>query len=613
MEVTKELFEKYYVEEDKTREEVAELFGIKPFHVSNYANMFNLKKLSAARKLEKLKLKYPLEKLKEVYDRVGYSGTIKELGIKSGDLDKLIREYQIGKRGKQARFEAGVNVDELRIYYLQENHSFKETAEHFNCIGSQLRLLLTKEGIVKDRKQVAKLAKRSCIEKYGVDNINLIPGVKEKRYQTNREKYGVDNIFQLGSVRANNAKAVATPEVRAKIAESRAEHRDEITEKIKATLVGKYGGVGLGSETIKKKVETTVKSRYGNEDIRKTDWFKQHYKDVCLERYGTEHPMRSEELQQKLVQTNQEKYGVNYFVLSDKYKHSPLNSSNSKPNLAFVELLTENGIKFEREFPLENKSYDFKVGNVLVEIDPFATHNSTWGIKGGEPKSTLYHLEKTEVARNSGYQCIHVWDWDDRDKIIKMFLPKERIFARKCTLKELTQRETNRFLDEFHLQGRAKMQTVCLGLYYGENLIQVMTFGKPRFNKHFEWELIRLCTRTGYMVVGGSDKLFKHFVQQYCPESIISYCDMSKFTGRVYTQLGMELKSCSNPSRHWYNPETGRQLTDNGVRMLGFDKLVGAAMGQVYGKGTSNDSLLREHGWVEIWDAGQAVYVWYEK
>ncbi len=116
-------------------------------------------------------------------------------------------------------------------------------------------------------------------------------------------------------------------------------------------------------------------------------------------------------------------------------------------------------------------------------------------------------------------------------------------------------------------------------------------------------------TKSENIVLGGSERLYKHFLDKYKPESIISYCDAAKFTGNVYTQLGLSTKSEGCPSRHWYNPQTKLHLTDNGVRFLGFDKLLGKQYGS-FGKGTSNDDLLREHGFVEIYDAGQNVYVW---
>ena len=67
-----------------------------------------------------------------------------------------------------------------------------------------------------------------------------------------------------------------------------------------------------------------------------------------------------------------------------------------------------------------------------------------------------------------------------------------------------------------------------------------MTFGKPRYNKNYEWELVRFCSH--FQVVGGAEKLFTYFRNRYKPKSIISYCDKSKFIGKVYTNLGFYIQ-----------------------------------------------------------------------
>lgn len=42
--------------------------------------------------------------------------------------------------------------------------------------------------------------------------------------------------------------------------------------------------------------------------------------------------------------------------------------------------------------------------------------------------------------------------------------------------------------------------------------------------------------------------------------------------------------------------------------MRGFDQLLGKTFG-VFGRGTSNEELMLSHGFVEIYDAGQATYI----
>ena len=131
-----------------------------------------------------------------------------------------------------------------------------------------------------------------------------------------------------------------------------------------------------------------------------------------------------------------------------------------------------------------------------------------------------------------------------------------------------------------------------------------MTFGEPRYNKKYNYELLRLCTKSNYKVIGGASRLFKYFIKVYQPKSIISYCDNSKFDGSIYKFLGFELKDFGGPSKHWFNGE--RHITDNLLRQRGFDQL----FNMNYGKGTSNEELMKEYGFVEIYDSGQSTYIW---
>ena len=131
-----------------------------------------------------------------------------------------------------------------------------------------------------------------------------------------------------------------------------------------------------------------------------------------------------------------------------------------------------------------------------------------------------------------------------------------------------------------------------------------MTFGKPRYNGKYQYELLRYCSSTH--VIGGAEKLFNHFIKQYNPQSVISYCDLSKFTGDIYKKLGFILKDVTI-GKHWYNINTYKHILDSSLRMKGFDLLFGDEYG-CFRKGTDNEELMRAHGFVEIYDAGQTTY-----
>ncbi len=109
--------------------------------------------------------------------------------------------------------------------------------------------------------------------------------------------------------------------------------------------------------------------------------------------------------------------------------------------------------------------------------------------------------------KNNGYKLIHIFEheWINKQEIIKAKLKalfnveQTRIYARKCIIKEISNKEKNDFLNTYHIQG-IDTSKVKLGLFYQDELVAVMTFGKPRFNKNYEYELIRYATK--YKIIG---------------------------------------------------------------------------------------------------------------
>ena len=470
-------------------------------------------------------------------------------------------------------------------------------------------------------KEVKEKRTQTFINKYGVSNPMQSEEVQERLYRTNLEKYGVGNTF-------------ASKEVQEQIKKTNIEHygteypmqSKEVQEKSKQTLLKNYGVSNpLKSKEIKEKVLQTNNERYGGNSPLVSEDVKQKAIETLKANYGVENPMYSEEVKEHLKQTNQKRYGVDFTFQSDEVKKKVSEtckerygytwacmrpearmgySNDSVPNKEFASLLDTNNIQYEREFPIGKYSYDFKVGNILIEINPFATHNSIWDPFGGNGITETYHQKKSQNAEKQGYQVIHIFDWDDTNKVINLLKTQEKVYARKCKVSNVTQDEMVEFENKYHLQGYCRGQGVCIGLYYNEELVSLMTFGKPRYNKNYQWELLRYCSSKN--VVGGAKKLFKHFIKEQNPESIISYCDRSKFQGKVYTKIGFKLKSDGSPSCHWYSPKDNNHITDNLLRDRGFDQLFNTN----YGKGTSNEELMIEHGFVPIYDCGQAVYEW---
>ena len=71
---------------------------------------------------------------------------------------------------------------------------------------------------------------------------------------------------------------------------------------------------------------------------------------------------------------------------------------------------------------------------------------------------------------------------------------ERKIYARQCTIKKITNKEAKVLNDKIHLQGHRNAQ-VTYGLYYKDELVQLMSFSKTKYNRNLksdnEWEIIR--------------------------------------------------------------------------------------------------------------------------
>ena len=222
--------------------------------------------------------------------------------------------------------------------------------------------------------------------KYGDDWANII---NQKSFETYKERTGLDNPFQD-------------------------------VENIKSAMLQKYG------VTSSNYIESSVaKRKISWDNVDKVALMKKR-KATCLEKYGCEFPAQCESVQMKMRNTCKERFGVENIFLLDDLKYN-IKSKYSKPNQVFAALLDTLGIDYCREFTIGMKSYDFKVDNYLIEINPFATHNSTWCAYGDANGIDMYyHFNKTKLALDSGYECIQVFDWVNVQTVLDILANKTK-------------------------------------------------------------------------------------------------------------------------------------------------------------------------------------------
>jgi hypothetical protein len=403
----------------------------------------------------------------------------------------------------------------------------------------------------------------------------------------------------------------------------------EIQGKIHKILIEKYGTIHVTqNETIKEKIKQTNLERYGVENCALN-------KDVFLKRTATIQKRRIERLlkvdySQKDVELFIEK-DVPHFkckTCGDVWEASFTTPFGSTPGAHFrcfkckpvgSRLISEfsllsflnsvvDGWRRDRTI-LKGKELDCYHSDLklAIEFDGIWWHSELAG------KDKDYHLWKTDECEKEGIQLIHIFEneWVLKKELIESLLKfkcsktSRSFFARLCRVKELDNPTYETFCNENHLQGSTSAR-IKLGLFYQDELVQVMSFSKPRYNKNYEWEMIRECSKQNARVIGGKGKLLKYFERNYNPQSIISYCDRRWFTGESYLKLGFELKEKSKPSYFYFE-------TNNWTVMINRLQLQKHKLSKI--PGFQFDPLLTEwenmqlNGYNRIWDCGQLVFV----
>lgn len=222
------------------------------------------------------------------------------------------------------------------------------------------------------------------------------------------------------------------------------------------------------------------------------------------------------------------------------------------------------------------------------------------------------HFKKWKLCNENNISLLYIWedDWNLKQNIIKSIIKAKlglldiKIYARKCTIKNVSNDDKTTFLNENHLQG-ACPSSINLGLYYNEELVSLMTFGKKRMVLRSksaslkDYELLRFCNKLETSVVGGASKLLTHFIKIYEPGTILSYasCDISD--GSFYETLGFISKGHTGLNYWWYKNNL-KQHRSNFMK----HKLVKAG----YDINKTEDEIMRDRGFVKIWGTGNMKY-----
>jgi hypothetical protein len=482
-------------------------------------------------------------------------------------------------------------------------------------------------------------AKKTTNIKYGVNNVSEIDFVKQKKIKTSLEKYGVNNPFQSSIIKAKIENTctikygtkhyLTSDDYKAKyetycdsMGVKHYSQSDEFKDKFKETCLVKWGfSTNLLNDEIKNKIKKTNIERYGVDHCMKN-------KDISLLNSKSMIENRSDyfdslgytylsyDFDKKLYELKNKdcghKFQINYDLFRSRIKYSNNSCLKCYPKKDLVSIKEKEIVNWLKEFdieiientrniisPLELDIYLPK-HNIAIEFNGLYYHSDKF-------KKKKYHINKTDRCEVEGIELIHVWedDWINNKDIIKSIILnrlgfiKDKVFGRKCEIKEVSVKDSRNFLDSNHIQGYTN-SSIKIGLYHNEDLVSLMTFGSRRTNNKKEYELIRFCNKLNLSVLGGSSKLFKHFVKHYKTSRVISYSDKSMFNGNMYKVLGF--KDDGNTSLNYY-------WTDLSKRYHRFNFNKKKLVEKGYDESLTENEIMKSIGFYKIWSCGQIRWI----
>ena len=525
-----------------------------------------------------------------------------------------------------------VTNEELIELYINQNMSAMELADYYGVTEGALRSCLSRRGIHKSKEQIAAKSKELLMKKYGVTSTLQLAEVQDKIKKTCLERYGNESVCAVGGTIARE---------RLKENPFSEEKKKAIRAKIEKTTMERYGVKHAAqSPEIQAKVRQQWQEKYSVDNPMQLAEFKQRMQDSVREKYGVDNVMQKKEFVHKVCVNRHHGYPfellndrelmvsfieslpqrvtmfelaeiigeVDYVTLQTKLKmwglsHHPkieFGPNRSRFETQLIDLIKEWGlvVQCHRRDIIPPYEIDIWVpeANLGIEVNGNYWHSELRA-------AASYHQTKAALAEEKGIRLCQFFEYELRNsdmlKKITLFLKDlcnvgvQTIYARDCEVHQVSSKEKKEFLETYHLQGNGG-SSLALGLYYRHELVALMAFGHPRFNKKVDWELVRFCNKAGYRVVGGASKLFKTFLHSEEVKEgqvILSYSDYTKTQGKVYETLGFQLERIAKPNYVWCKNQIIKTRYQCQMK--------------------NENQIMHEQGYYKIFDAGNKV--WYYK
>ena len=246
--------------------------------------------------------------------------------------------------------------------------------------------------------------------------------------------------------------------------------------------------------------------------------------------------------------------------------------------------------------------------NLAIEFDGVHWHDENHIDKN-------YHLNKTKVCNEKGIDLIHVFedDWLERKEIVKSMIAsrlgiyQQKIFARKCEIKNIIKNEAEKFFNANHLQGFTNCNDY-VALIYNDEVVQCVAIREKGWHDG-NVELTRMVTKLNTQVIGGFSKLI-NFVYDKYKSPITSYIYRAWFNGKGYNESGFEVIKKNPPSYSYVM--NGKRIHKSHFRKDKIKKMYEKGLLKFYDETkTEHENMINNHIY-RIYDCG-TIKVVYKK
>ena len=323
------------------------------------------------------------------------------------------------------------------------------------------------------------------------------------------------------------------------------------------------------------------------------------------------------------------KYPVSYNKFTSLNRRCPHCSKVRKYSLAekeILEYIESLGIACIPNHRMEIDGYRKELDIFIPDLNLGIEYNGAYWHSEERSKSKLNLYEKTQLFKSKDIHIIHIMsdEWSNKRRIVKSRLANiigkslHKVYARKCSIVELSSKESFDFMKNNHIQGGNKGEIYAIGLIHNDQLVSVMTFNKPRMTTNSKIknsdsiELSRFSNLLNHSIVGGFSKLLKyakHYFNNLGYSSIYSYADARwsfydvNYALNVYEVNGFTYESFSKPSYAYYRND------DNSYNRSNFMKnKLPNELGSLFDNSLTEYENMKKANYYRVWNCGNYKY-----